>query len=196
MSEPASIKRDGFLLHLCCAPCSPHPIRKLKKDYSLTLYFYNPNIHPEAEYRLRLEEVEKLAKIENLPLLTGDYDKERWMKMALPFKNEPEKGRRCEACIGDRLEQTARVASEVGAKHFGTVLSVSPHKSAVMINGLGKNAETAVGKEGTELAFYEADFKKKEGFKISSKIAGELGFIRQDYCGCLFSRTLKAPVRK
>ncbi len=53
--------REKILLHLCCAPCSPHPINLLEKDFDITLFFYNPNIHPESEYIDRLEEVKKLA---------------------------------------------------------------------------------------------------------------------------------------
>jgi hypothetical protein len=77
---------------------------------------------------------------------------------------------------------SARKAEELGIGRFGAVLSVSPHKDVYMINEAGKRAASAGG-----VKFYEADFKKKEGFKISSRISRELGFERQDYCGCAYS---------
>ena len=58
-----------------------------------------------------------------------------------------------------------------------------------MINAAGNRVREKLinGSEPVEINFYESDFKKKEGFKISSRIAKELGFKRQDYCGCVFS---------
>jgi len=179
-------ERKPFLLHLCCAPCAPHPLRELKKRYRLTLYFYNPNIHPEAEYRMRLEEVRKLADIEGLPLAEGEYRPDEWFAMTRELADEPEKGRRCELCISERLEKTARKAADLGIAEFGTVLSVSPHKDILVINRAGRTASAKTGNGGP--AFLEADFKKKDGFKISSRISKELGFVRQDYCGCVYSR--------
>ena len=181
-SDTKNEKREKFLLHLCCAPCAPHPLRELKKEFDLTLFYYNPNIHPEAEYLARQEEVKKLAEIEKLPLLIGEYRHEEWFEMTKGMEDEPEKGARCELCISERLEVSARKAEELGIGRFGAVLSVSPHKDVYMINEAGQRAGSAGGVE-----FYEADFKKKEGFKISSRISRELGFKRQDYCGCAYS---------
>ncbi len=188
MAEAEKKGKPGFLLHICCAPCSPHPIRELKKDYDITLYFYNPNIHPESEYRLRLAESEKLAEIENIPLIVGNYRPEKWVMNTLKYKNEPERGKRCGICIGDRLEETAKKAATLGKRIFGTVLTVSPHKDAVMINRLGNAAADRLTLDSIEIRHFEADFKKKEGFKISSRISKELGFVRQSYCGCIYSR--------
>ncbi|MFQ5432879.1 MAG: epoxyqueuosine reductase QueH [Nitrospinota bacterium] len=186
--KPERPVRPGFLLHICCAPCSPHPIRVLKENYNLTLYFYNPNIHPESEYLLRLAESKKLAEIENIPLIAGGYQPEKWITNTLQYKNEPERGKRCEICIGNRLEETAKKAAALGKEIFGTVLTVSPHKDAVMINRLGNAAVKGLNTDSLEVMHFEADFKKKDGFKISSRISKELGFKRQSYCGCLYSR--------
>ncbi len=175
---------EKLLLHLCCAPCAPYPLRELKKEFNLTLYFYNPNIHPKKEYLFRLTEVKKLAKIENLPLIEGEYEPEKWLEMTKGLENEPEKGKRCELCVSERMESTAKKAAELKIYRFGAVLSVSPHKDAVMINSAGKKAADG---QSAEITFYEANFKKKEGFKISSQISGELGFKRQNYCGCTHS---------
>jgi len=205
--KPERPVRPDFLLHICCAPCSPHPIRLLKENYNLTLYFFNPNIHPESEYLLRLEESKKLAEIENIPLIEGDYQPENWIMNTVKYKSEPERGKRCEICIGDRLKETTIKAATLGKNFFGTVLTVSPHKDAVMINRLGNAAAEGLAPEGlaldglarsglarsglarnsVEVMHFEADFKKKDGFKISSHRSKELGFKRQNYCGCVYS---------
>jgi predicted adenine nucleotide alpha hydrolase (AANH) superfamily ATPase len=188
MEKVSKDEKPGFLLHICCAPCSPHPIKLLKRDYNLTLYFYNPNIHLESEYAFRLGEAEKLAKIENLHLVTGKYDARRWLEMTREYKDEPERGKRCELCIGDRLTETARLAAWMNIKDFGTVLTVSPQKDALMINRLGGKAGSELEHDGMPVKYFDADFKKKDGFKISSRISKELGFKRQNYCGCIYSR--------
>ncbi len=175
-----------MLLHICCAPCSPHVINVLKTDFELTLYFYNPNIHPEREYRARLGEAKKLADIEDILLVEGEYRPREWLEETRQWKDEPERGRRCEFCIGQRLSETARMAGEMGIKRFGTVLSLSRLKSAIMINSMGQKAQEAFAEKG--IVFHLADWKKKEGFNISAKISGTLGFVRQDYCGCAYGR--------
>ncbi len=175
--------KERFLLHVCCAPCSPHPLRTLKERYDVTLYYYNPNIHPAAEYRARLEEVERLAGLERVPLLIGEYRPEEWLAKAAPWKDEPEKGKRCVFCIDDRLSEAARMAAQRGFPRFGSVLTVSSRKNVVMVNRIGAATAARHG----ELEFDPADWKKKEGTKISVRIANQLGFRRQQYCGCVYS---------
>ncbi len=185
--EPARSGKQDLLLHVCCAPCSPYPVRILKRDYRLTLYFYNPNIHPQSEQEKRFGEVEKFSAMEELPLVKGDYHPSAWTKKTLKYKNEPEKGKRCELCIGDRLLETGRMAERLGIGNFGAALSVSPHKDALMINRLGMETQAELESGGIGMTFFQADWKKKNGFKISSGISKELGFARQDYCGCIYS---------
>ena len=176
--------KEKYLLHVCCAPCSPHPLRTLREQFEVTLYFYNPNIHPETEYQNRLGEVRRLAALEAVPLIVGEYRAEEWLAGAAGWKDEPEKGRRCEFCIGGRLDATARMAAAAGISRFGAALSTSSRKDVKMINRLGNKAAAAHG----GMLFDAADWKKREGAKISVRISSQLGFRRQDYCGCIFSK--------
>ncbi len=168
---------------MCCAPCSVYPLRELKNEFDLALYFYNPNIHPEAEYARRLEEAKRVASVEGMPILVGEYRHEEWTTSARRWKDEPERGKRCEFCIGDRLTETARKAGELGIDLFGTVLTLSRLKSSIMINRLGETA----AKNFAGIEFHAADWKKRDGFNIAAKISGELGLVRQNYCGCEYS---------
>ncbi len=182
--------KPSILLHVCCAPCSPYVVETLLEEYDITLYFYNPNIHPETEYKKRLEEFSDWAEKINVPFLVGDYNPEGWFEKVAGHEEEPERGSRCELCFDMRLGQCADVAFDGGFDLYGTVLTVSPHKDAVAINRIGQ--ENAI-RHGTK--FLVANWKKKEGFKITTRIGRELGLYRQDYCGCVFSRREKVAVQ-
>lgn len=45
--------RPTVLVHSCCAPCSTYVLEKLTKYADVTIFFYNPNIHPKEEYYRR-----------------------------------------------------------------------------------------------------------------------------------------------
>ncbi|MBN2029055.1 epoxyqueuosine reductase QueH [bacterium] len=176
-------EKSTFLLHCCCASCSTYPLQILKKHFDLTVFFYNPNIHPQEEHALRKREMERLSNKWMFPYLAGSYDIDHWFSHIRGFETEPERGHRCEICYRLRLEETARLAKERGIAVFGTTLSISPHKNAETINRIGKAIEKKWG-----VRYYEADFKKKDGFKISCQISREEHLIRQNYCGCVHSR--------
>ena len=40
-----------LLLHSCCAPCSSYVLEYLSQYFEITVFYYNPNIYPETEYR-------------------------------------------------------------------------------------------------------------------------------------------------
>ena len=82
-----------------------------------------------------------------------------------------------------RLKKTAEHAKQNGFDFFATTLSVSPHKLADRINQFGNKLAELYG-----VKFYEADFKKQEGYKKACAISKEENFYRQDYCGCSFSK--------
>ena len=173
-----------LLLHVCCAPCSPHIINLLRESYSVTAFFYNPNIHPLEEYTLRENEIRSFSEKESFPLIIGEYDDAAWFEAVRGFEEEPEGSNRCDICFRIRMERAARAAAENGAQYFATTLTVSPHKNAAKIFAAGRAA--AAQFDGVE--FLEMDFKKKDGYRISSELSREHGFYRQNYCGCSFSR--------
>ncbi|MEW6202018.1 MAG: epoxyqueuosine reductase QueH [bacterium] len=172
-----------LLLHVCCAPCSPHIFELLREKYDVVVFFYNPNIFPEEEYELRRDELKKFCKNIDVPFIEGKYDIEIWNEIVQGLENEPEGGKRCEMCFKMRLECAAQQALETGCKIFAATLTVSPHKNAAVINQIGEEAGEKFG-----ITFLEADFKKKDGFKKSVELSRQFGFYRQNYCGCAFSR--------
>jgi predicted adenine nucleotide alpha hydrolase (AANH) superfamily ATPase len=155
----------------------------LKKDYDVSGYFCNPNIHPEEEYLLRLEETQKVAQTLGFVLIEDEYVPENWFALTEKFKDEPEKGRRCDVCYAMRLEHTAQRAAEDGFDVFTTVMSLSPWKKSKVMNRMGRMFAKRYG-----IDFLEADFKKKDGFKKSVDLSKEHQVYRQDYCGCVYSK--------
>jgi len=171
-----------ILVHSCCASCAGYVLEHLKENFEVTAFFYNPNIQPESEYRLRLGEMRALCRSLDVPLIEGMYDPENWWEVIEPFKHLPERSERCRVCYRMRLEETAEVAHDIGAELFTTTLSVSPHKVYRWIKEIGDELGKRVGVE-----LHDEDFKKKDGFKKSVELSKRYGFTRQDYCGCLLS---------
>ena len=48
-----------LFLHSCCAPCSSYVLTYLRKFFAITVFYYNPNITGDLEYRKRVEEQKK-----------------------------------------------------------------------------------------------------------------------------------------
>jgi predicted adenine nucleotide alpha hydrolase (AANH) superfamily ATPase len=174
--------KRAILVHACCASCSSYVLAHLAETYDVTAYFYNPNIHPEEEYQLRVREMRRVCEELSIPLIEGSYRSLRWWKEIDPFRHLPEKSARCWTCYRFRLEGTAKKAAELGIKLFTTTLSVSPHKQYDRIAAIGSALAAGYG-----LEFLAEDFKKMDGFKKSVERSKELHITRQDYCGCLMS---------
>ncbi len=178
--------KPKILVHVCCAPDGLYVLDLLKEDYEVCGYFYNPNIHPREEYILRLEETKKIARILGVKLHEEIYDDERWFDITKKFKDEPEKGRRCDICYALRLERTAQKASALAFELFATVMSLSPWKKADTLNRIGRMFARRY-----KIKFLEANFKKKNGFRKSMELSKRHGLYRQNYCGCLYSQRPK-----
>jgi predicted adenine nucleotide alpha hydrolase (AANH) superfamily ATPase len=155
----------------------------LQNEFDVTAFFYNPNIHPEKEYKQRFLEMRTLMEKWRIPMIADNYDADRWFALVKGFEKEAEGRRRCVICYELRLLKTAQIASENGFEYFATTLSVSPHKKAAVINTIGKKLE-----KQHVVIFLDVDFKKKDGFKISCQLSKEEGLYRQHYCGCVFSQ--------
>jgi len=53
--------KPKLLLHCCCAPCSSATLERIQREYETDIYYYNPNIEPEAEFRKRAAEEERFV---------------------------------------------------------------------------------------------------------------------------------------
>ena len=189
-------KGKELFLHSCCAPCSSYVLEYLRPFFRITVFYYNPNITEEEEYRKRAEEQKRLIRefnrqikekeIEAYPIKVaeGPYEKQQFFDYIRGLEQCREGRERCYVCYEMRLRKTAEWAKEAGADYFTTTLSISPLKNAAKINEIGET----LSKE-YKVDFLPSDFKKKDGYKRSVELSREYELYRQDYCGCVFSKT-------
>lgn len=167
-----------ILVHCCCGPCATSSIeRLLEEGWDVVLHYQNSNIYPLEENDKRYAELEKVASFYNLQLIRSPYDHEKWLSFISGLENEPEHGKRCLKCFEFNLMAACEKAKELGIDNFTTTLTVSRFKNSANIFSVGEKFAN----------FVPFDFKKKDGFSRSIKLAQQLGLYRQQYCGCEFS---------
>lgn len=192
MEKQISNLEEGtsLLLHACCAPCSSACLERLGNYFDISIFYYNPNITEEDEYTKRINEIKKfISEFKTkypVKLIEGRYDPNEFFEIAKGLENEPERGSRCYKCYKLRLEESAKVASELGFDYFCTTLTLSPHKNSNWINEIGQELD----KQYTSVYLY-SDFKKQNGYKRSIELSREYNLYRQDYCGCIYSKRTK-----
>lgn len=179
-----------LFLHSCCAPCSSYVLEYLKQYFQITVFYYNPNISEQQEYRKRVEEQKRLIVAFNalgrgypIRILEGEYEPERFFEIARGYEDCREGGERCFRCFELRLRETARQAAAGDYDYFCTTLTISPLKNAVKLNEIG---EALAGEY--QIPWLPSDFKKKNGYKRSVELSAEYELYRQNFCGCGFSK--------
>ena len=184
LEREAAVPR--LLLHSCCAPCSSYVLEYLSRYFEITVLYYNPNIYPPEEFGRRLKEQQKLLAdmefVHPVRLVEGRFEPEVFYQAAKGLEQEPEGGKRCEACYELRLREAAREAAAGGFDWFATTLSISPLKSAQKLMEIGERLGREYG-----VPYLPSDFKKKNGYKRSVELSAQYGLYRQNYCGCVYS---------
>ena len=168
-----------LLLHCCCAPCAIACIESLAAEgIAPELLWFNPNIHPLAEYHSRRDALVSWASAQTLPLHSiGEYGLALFLQRIGTDTQAPQ---RCEICYRMRLKQAAEYAAERGFDAFSTSLLISPYQKHETIRRLGEEAAEQHG-----IAFLYRDFRPL--FREGQSRARALGLYRQKYCGCGFS---------
>ena len=166
-----------IFLHICCAPCSVMVIKKLREqNHDVTGYWYNPNIHPYMEYKVRKEALEGYATDIGLDLVENDvYGLRMFVEHVAKDLNN-----RCMFCYEERIRQTAIEAKKRGFDAFSSTLLISPYQKHALLVEIADR----IGKE-EGIPFYYEDFRPF--FYEGRKIAKELPLYMQKYCGCVFS---------
>ncbi len=165
------------LLHICCANCALYPVKNLqKRGIDFVGLWYNPNIHPFTEYRMRLEALKELQDAWRLEIEYKDLYGLKEFVQRVVYDEE----NRCQYCYTMRLEEAARTARQMGLEGFTTTLLVSPYQKFDKIIETGYMLQ-----ERYDIEFMGIDFR--EGWKEGVAISRELGLYRQKYCGCIYS---------
>lgn len=190
-------KRPRLLLHSCCGPCSAPVLEYLTQYFDVTLFWYNPNIWPQEEFDLRLEEQRKLIRAmgleERVRLVCMPRNSERWYRATEGLEHEPEGGKRCTECFHLRLREAAAYGAEEGFDCFCSTLTLSRHKDPLRINALGEQFAEEFG-----IPWLPSEFKKRGRELRSKQLCEQYGIYRQDYCGCEYSvrKTLSSEILK
>lgn len=173
-----------ILLHSCCAPCSGPVIEKMHESgLELTIFFYNPNIHPKREYEIRKDENIRYAEKLGIPFVDADYDADNWFERTRGMEWIPERGERCSVCFDMRFVRTAHYASENGFRVITSSLGISRWKDMDQINRCGREA----AKLFPNMTYWEYNWRKQGGSARMIELAKEETFYQQQYCGCVYS---------
>jgi len=185
MNKKIDVKKK-LLIDVCCGVCFAGVLGQLDDIYDIVVYWHNANIYPKNEYLKRLASQKKAFSDIKMVINNDNWKKNHkiWLDYVESEKlaKEPEGGERCIKCYEYRFNQIANYAKKNNFDLFASTLTVSPHKKAKIINNIAKNIASEY-----QVDFFEADFKKKDGFKKANLKARELGIYRQNYCGCEFS---------
>lgn len=194
------------LVHICCGPCAITVLRRLmEQGHEPTGLFFNPNIHPLAEYMRRREGAAQVAQRLGIPLLFADTlpeEQQHWSfsrqtdeAEPLPFQEDfppavnpalwfrETAGRekeRCAFCCDLRLRKSAELAARWNFPGFTSSLLYSRYQDHEALRQSGADCA-----QRFERIFVYEDFRSfwQEGIALSK----EWGIYRQQYCGCLFS---------
>jgi len=171
---------EGLLLHVCCATCAICALERLRPLFSrVTCFFYNPNIHPQAEFQKRLRAVEVLAERLRDPSVDWIFEREYGL---VPFlravvRREDD---RCRICYSMRLGTAAKTAGRLGLPAFSTTLSTSPYQDHALLRRAGARAARLFG-----VKFVYDDLR--EFLPAAAAKAKKMSLYRQRYCGCVYS---------
>ncbi|MDP2905522.1 MAG: epoxyqueuosine reductase QueH [Candidatus Omnitrophota bacterium] len=167
-----------LLLHTCCAPCLIYPLERLREQgFAPVAYYYNPNIHPLAEYNLRMQAAEELAAGMSADFISPEYRPQDFFRAVCNNESGKE---RCLACWNLRMERSAEFARANGFDYFSTTLLVSPYQDQDALKEIGVSVAAKKG-----VKFHGEDFRP--GFRKAHERARAKGIYCQKYCGCLYS---------
>ena len=174
-----------LFMHVCCAPCFVAPYYKLKEEFEINAFWYNPNIHPTLEYIFRRDCVREFVKKENINYIEiNEYGLLEFLENTLSNLSE-----RCYYCYYKRLEVTAMTAKENGYDFFSTTLLYSKFQKHELIVEIANKIAAEY-----DIPFFYQDLRElwKEGIKLSK----DKLMYRQQYCGCIFSEMERYDILK
>ncbi|MBA2727557.1 MAG: epoxyqueuosine reductase QueH [Parachlamydiaceae bacterium] len=192
MSQPNNVDIDlslpggekKVLLHSCCAPCSGSVMEMLHHNgVEMTIFFYNPNIHPEKEYEIRKNENIRYAEKKGIPFVDGDYDPGHWFEKMKGHEWDPERGERCGMCFEMRFVETAKYAHEHGFNVITSCLGISRWKDFAQVTAAGERAASRF----PGMTYWDFNWRKNGGAARMYDLAKEEEFYQQQYCGCIYS---------
>lgn len=158
----------SILIHTCCADCLLNTLACIEQTENITILFYNPNIHPRAEFLERLNAVKIV--LQNYPaatLVIPDYRPKEY------FESIKNKKKRCTGCWELRLRYLFEYAKQHEFERVTSTLVSSSYQDRENILSIAQKLEKEFS-----LQFFVPKECKQEVHK---------GFYKQNYCGCCYS---------
>ncbi|MCL2631967.1 MAG: epoxyqueuosine reductase QueH [Coriobacteriia bacterium] len=188
---------DKLLLHSCCAPCANQPIDLLiDAGYEVHVLFANSNIHYLAEYQRRRDCLSNYLSSLGVLMYETAYKSGDWFQAirndggVYPVLGQDadqdalmlaKRQTRCRLCYRFRMRQLADEAVGQGIGTIATTLSISPYQYQEILFD-----ELFIAADMHGLQAVLEDWRPF--YQSGQTKAKELGFYRQNYCGCEFSR--------
>jgi epoxyqueuosine reductase len=172
-----------ILLHACCAPCLVVPYEDLKSEgHEVTAVFFNPNIHPYAEYLRRLDAFTVYTRDNNIRVLTENQQAgmEDWLREVVFRETQ-----KCRICFNFRMDRIARLAEAKGFDAFSTTLLYSRFQKHDLLKATCEAISEQYG-----IPFVYKDWRT--GWNEGVKRYRKLNLYRQKYCGCVYSEKERA----
>lgn len=204
-----------ILLHICCGPCAITVLQSfINAGNDVTGFFFNPNIHPLAEYMRRREGAAQVAGRLGVPLIFADTLPEKDQVWSDAWLRENARASCVETGTADGSAKYPpapaadpvpwlRAVAGRETERCSFCWRVRLRKTAEMTAKLGFEAFSSsllysryqnhqLLRETGELAAQEAgvvfayqDFRPL--WQEGIRISKEWGVYRQQYCGCVFS---------
>ena len=205
-----------ILLHSCCGPCSLMPIKTLlKENFNLTAYFYNPNIHLQDEYTLRLNAMRLAAKnhdiklieeeplMHDLPLHDSIYKESILPKVSLAEKKIlTEISSAAEISLKAWVKELQGLYTEgerckicykrrmLQTAYFAKAHNFDGFTSSLLYSRYQDHEDICKAaqeaSEQTDIAFLYKDFRPM--WQAGIDLSKEWNLYRQKWCGCILSR--------
>jgi predicted adenine nucleotide alpha hydrolase (AANH) superfamily ATPase len=159
------------LVHTCCADCAlkmTEAIQRDMDDVAITLYFYNPNIHPESEWQARKNAVKQVFEGKSVSLTFTNWTPKDYFAVVKSPTG------RCAHCWQLRLEKTFAYAATHDFEMVTSTLFTSVYHDQTVLRGIAAELGTQYG-----VGVYYPEVVDHE-MKTS-------GFFKQNYCGCIHS---------
>lgn len=158
----------NILIHTCCADCLLNTLSTLEQQENMTVLFYNPNIHPRAEFQERLSAVKVvMQKYPEIKLVIPDYRPSEY------FESIRKEKKRCTGCWKRRLEYLFAYAKEHEFESVTSTLISSSYQNREEILKIALDLQKAFS-----IPFIQPKECKQEIHK---------GFYKQNFCGCCYS---------
>ena len=157
---------DKTLIHICCADCGLKLMDQIEGEKAL--YFYNPNIHPESEWKARKEAVQQVFSEKNLDIIFANWSPKNY------FAVVKQSAGRCQFCWRLRLGNTFEYAVANGFDAVSSTLFTSIYHDHKMLRGIALELSEQFG--------IKTFFPEQVDHCLKTS-----GFYKQNYCGCIYS---------